>query len=407
MQITFDAGRLIQGATPDADFSLTKTQTPTTVGGGSGTEAVQGVTYATATAAAEDNNWRVDVSIGPNAANENYVLSSQTAGTCSINQTSRQVSYVAGGLCTIHCSIPGLGTRKIEQTMVQIGGATTRTSVQSLAAGSLLKHLTDSANALCAATTPGVSQRWFETAQSDADLKDSFGLYTRNASMFLYRSDVAGWTPPSVAELEKLMIDRWISPNHKILPIGRTHGLLVDSATIKLVGDDYRIQYVPGNTGAGKVIKLLPSNWASYLPQVNNLARIPFWTLRKNRADSTDRWYIEARDMSVVSLLGLTGQQDQAGYGQIASSPRSAFQYADYLNNLWTGGDSGSFIFVIINGTPVLIGEVGENGGHHCDFFGAQHTAIIAAMNSSATGGGEVSPNYSLETINLSGFTAF
>jgi hypothetical protein len=121
--------------------------------------------------------------------------------------------------------------------------------------------------------------------------------------------------------------------------------------------------------------KVLPTNYASYLPSIDFFSTVPSMFLNQNERASI------AGIRVLSSIYATTFSSD----------------YADYFGTV-VAGDSGNPAFLVIEGEPVLLGVFSSptNGSH----IGHHGTAVNAAMTS--LGGG-----YQLTPIDLSAFPTY
>jgi hypothetical protein len=387
MQITYDpTAPVIRGPLPQEDFTVIVEQTPLAIGGSSSTQTTNDVTWTTQTGAISDNNFRL--------LNANAAFESATPAICTVDALG-QVTRLADGLADIRVTVQGLGTRKFTQQLTRTGSTTVKTGVQSLSAGSLLKYLHDQRSAILAASTPNAAN---QRAYMNAD--GSGGINPEN---MLLRTDVTGFTP---LDLTPILFNayRWITPKHRIFTY-HTNPYWGDGSSVVQSGNSYG-KKIFADTGIvyekfaniSSICKLLPSNWRSYLPTLaNNLLDIPAWAHRQwvGAAASGEKYWMQAATLKSSSAL--------------VPADVSAATFAHPTNgNMGVGGDSGTPVFVGINGQAVLIGHMSWSGGGLDREYGDKIADINAALVETATAGGDADPSsYAVQTVDLSGFAAY
>jgi hypothetical protein len=163
-------------------------------------------------------------------------------------------------------------------------------------------------------------------------------------------------------------------------------------------------------TGASRVtpFRLLPQNFrdrfcpGNYLDTNGN--KIPNYSmvhsLRRKRWANTNSWGGSKEDTMCVSPLRLTGSS-WAPIDQITPvnvSTRQPNLYPTFYGDEWTGGDSGSGVFIPVNGSPVLVTTADGVGlGPAISIWLPQ---LIAAMESTVPGSTAQWPRI----VDLSGF---
>lgn len=414
MRIIHGAGPTVRGYNPLEDFSANLMQTPSTVGGTSGTQTVNEVTYTTQVGTSTVNLFRLDVSESNLRPGKSF--ESATPSICTVNAAG-EVSRVADGLCKVNVITP-VGTRQYSQTLATTGGATVRTGMSSLASGSLLKYLTDQRNALLAATSPGATR---QRAYANAD-----GTGGANASNLLLRNDVGGWT---ATPFSHLLGTRYISAKHSIhtahvIGVGPyntyytttagghvyewtpTTDLVVNGSTVrrtdygKVIGTDTVVIYEP-SANAATLTKLPPVNLSSYLPTCgDSLVDVPVWFRRYNSATANEGRWIQA-----ASVLGSGGMRVP-----VNAAAKTFSDFQDVIQ--FTGGDSGTPVFACVNGEAMLLYSVSfSNGSGWC--YASNQAEINTAMNTLsaayvAAGGTDASNgSYAAATVSLSGFNLY
>lgn len=150
-------------------------------------------------------------------------------------------------------------------------------------------------------------------------------------------------------------------------------------SAVELIGNaDIVVGVLNADVPAGITFaKVLPTNYATYLPGMNTVSSVPVMSLN------------QAERASIAGLRTLNIYFDNT----------YSSNYANYTGTI-VAGDSGNPTFLIINGAPVLLGVFtwgGYGGGAH---VAAYTTEINGAMTS--LGGG-----YQLTAVNLTGFSTY
>lgn len=414
MKIIHGTGPRIRGYTPLEDFSTNTVQVPTVVGGSAGTQVVNEVTYTTQTGAGSVNLFRLDVSESNFKPGKSFA--SVTPSVCTVD-SSGNVSHVADGLCKINVITP-VGTRQFSQQLTTTGNTTVRTGVQSLAAGSLLKYLTDQRNALLAATTPGAAR---QRAYVNAD-----GTGGLNPDNLLLRTDVAGWTSTPFSQI---LGARYLTAKHEIVtahargvgPYSKywtnldgsnvmawspqanvlQNGVAITPTTYgKVIGQDTAIVYYPAGN-ATTLTKLPPENLNRYLTVTGDyLVDVPVWYRRYNSSVAGESRWVQS-----ASLYGLSNIR--------VPTDAAAKTFCDFGSTIqFTGGDSGTGMFLCINGEAILAYSLSFASG-----VGQSYATLLPTINTTmnqlsaqyvAAGGTDASNgSYAAQTANLSGFTLY
>lgn len=414
MKIIHGTGPRIRGYTPLEDFSTNTVQVPTVVGGSAGTQVVNEVTYTTQIGAGSVNLFRLDVSESSLKPGKSF--ESVTPSVCTVD-SSGNVSHVADGLCKINVVTP-VGTRQFSQQLTTTGSTTVRTGVQSIAAGSLLKYLTDQRNALLAATTPGAAR---QRAYVNAD-----GTGGLNPDNLLLRTDVAGWTSTPFSQI---LGARYLTAKHEIVtahargvgPYSKywtnldgsnvmawspqvnviQDGVQITPTTYgKVIGQDTAIVYYPAGN-ATTLTKLPPENLNRYLTVTGDyLVDVPVWYRRYNSSVAGESRWVQSASLNGLGSLRVP-------------TNTTAKTFCDFSSAIqFTGGDSGTPVFACVNGEAMLMYSVSfANGGGWC--YGSNLALINTTLNQLsaayvAAGGTDANNgSYAAATVSLSGFNLY
>lgn len=349
--------KIYQGWLATDDYSVTTRIVIRSLSGtGTGTLLSKDITYSTNSTASVITEYAIDVLTSLN--NPQITFTSLTPAVCSVN-TLGQTTHIADGQCTVKL-LGKTGERQVSGT-VSAGVGTAITGIMSYTAGSLRKYLYDQQIAALSGVTAGA------TAQR-AFVDGLTGAY--NTSNFI-RQARTGYTPPPLDLLDELLQTSkiYITP----------HYYLSDGGHLEANGVGTR--WVRGNTllryqaapWTGALAKILPSNFATYLPSLNTSQfgfAVPIWgrLRRVYDNDATDGYWVQPMSWSDSYLAFPVGDVRRSYQKLQATSPP-----------MINGGDSGSPMWMVINGTLVFVGHVAYLG-----LMGYVST-YTSFLNSSAT----------------------
>jgi hypothetical protein len=268
---------------------------------------------------------------------------------------------------------------------------------QSFTSGSLAANIVSGVDSRLAGKTAASSLAMF-TAQNHVSAPPS---YTRNASFWASDVDLTCCSVWNSSGLNT-MAGTLISPRHILFA---AHYQIATDATVRFVAangtvvnrtmtakavhpnfvypfsNDIAIGILDSDVPAGvSFARVLPANFASYLPTVSSTARIPALVLDQ-----------EEKGL-VLDLAFMT-----SGVGGAFPTNAQRLLFAESV----VVGDSGNPVFLIVNGQPVLI-SVLTSGGQ--GFGGTNISAHCGTVNGMMTslGGG-----YQLTYADLSAFPAY
>jgi hypothetical protein len=254
----------------------------------------------------------------------------------------------------------------------------------------LRKYLYDQQIAALVGVTPGAAAQ-----RAHINGAPSYGAV--NSSNFVRAQAQSGFDALPLDALDVLLagpggnVDwkAWISAHHFLT--WRGHGS-VDGATWKSISGEIVVEY-SADAWAGTLCKLLPANWRTYMPAVqDNLGtEINCWARMYNTYDDTEhRWVMPVR----------------VAYNNPYPTGDSRLPYQktwpDHNPQMANGGDSGSPVFCGINGNLIILGHTAWLGNICSHFYADYITQINAAMAALNASG-----SYSVGTVDLSGFTAY
>ena len=308
-----------------------------------------------------------------------------TGGTLAGNTVTR----IADGTCVILVATPWL-TKAKSVMFARTGGATTD-SLMTYVAGSLAKHITDAMTTLTAGKTSADIPMY-------TTLDHTTPAYVRNAACWAASIDMTALSVWNSA-LGGLYAGTAITPRHIIyashfaIPVGTTLRFVTNTnaivtrtltASYVLPSSNNRDTTIglldSGLPGSITPVKLLPSNFANYIPSVEKFRLdIIAMNYRKN---------VLAKQL--VSLQYVTGTTK---YLLLLNSNSHTT-----LDQSIISGDSGHPSFVLVNGVLVLLSL--WSGGTNGPAFHAFLSEIDAGLAS--LGGG-----YSVSTVSLAGFNVY
>lgn len=397
MKIIFSPAQKLQGWKPHQDFHLSLLSSNESVAGSGGSQTVSGITYDTTASTASYTKSDVVVTQEPGA--EAPIFTSLTPTICNVNEVG-EVGFVSAGACTVEVT-GRTGKRRISQTVSSTGALTIYDRVANLAPGSLRKYLQDQQIAALAGVTPGsAAQRAHATS---ADL--GFGNYGAvNTGNFVRAQAQAGFTALPLDALDELLAGNagsaqwraWISPHHYLSWFGHGSSSVVGSR-VSLNGE-ICVAW-SATPWAGTLCKLLSADYKTKLPDslVYTESAIAVWARLYNTYISGDKRWVMPAELGQHGAFNTT--DSRWPYQKVTTSGADS-------NYMVTGGDSGSPVFVGINGNLVAVGHTAYRGQLGTEMYADWRTEIDAAMNSLATANGDATV-YAAETIDLSGFTSY
>lgn len=407
MGIIFNqSGTRIRGYTAAHDFSYFVTEKP--FGAGT-TPSIQTDSNINTVTGAE-NNFQVHV-----------VDSNFLSGHTLINNTPSIITLdgngdatrLQNGLASIDIATP-VGRRNYSRIMST--SSIPKKAWQSFVAGSLGKHIVDSMLALISGKT--VSSTTHAAFTSNNYLTATPAV-VRNPNLYCAALNLTGISVMGAGGNGYIHPGMLISPRHVI---GATHfhgtgpwvWLGTDgqyhSASLAqgyaIANTDIWIGYLNASISNCAILKVLPANYINYLPNADGDLLLNLPILSKTAHSGTpaaatgagDWWTIN----HILMLIQMTGNKRWFAYqrfdSDIAALPTEAWHVPI------VGGDSGSPLFILINGELVLIGA--HLGAVTGDTYSNYITEIEAAMNSLGAAQGDMT-SYSLNKVDLSAFTSY
>lgn len=322
-----------------------------------------------------------------------YIATTITSSNTGIllNPVNGVASGVSAGTVTITAS----GNEEFAMKTVTVSSVvgTTNTAFSSYAVSSLAYSASSGIDNRLVGKNSSTDKSIF-TTQNHAS-----GTYVRNSGCWAYDLDLTPISPWNSTG-QHTRAGTLISPRHIIFAAhyqinnGATVRFVTTNNTVvnrtminKLTHPSYSPYYpditvgvldedVPNTIGYAKI---LPVNYASYLPSLSSLYRVPALALDyEEKALVTDLYSLN----NMASFITPTNSQRLAFFETIIS------------------GDSGNPVFLIINGQLVILTVWTFGGAGSGSFITTQKDAINTMMTT--LGGG-----YSLTEVALTGFTSY
>jgi hypothetical protein len=376
---------------PGKGFDVVATASDNVIAfGSSSPSTVQDRNVTTYTGATTDHQW--DLALQETAAGtlgQGYEVTNLVPGVASIDAQLR-VTRVANGMASFSIMSRSLIQRVTKTVELAVSREVPATTIllDSYVTGSLAKHCSDYVDAAIAGKTASVAKPVY-SAQDHAN-----AVYVRNASSWLAGVDLTCASPWN-SYGANTRAGTLISPRHIAMA---NHYLIADGTTIRFIKmdgtvvgmtlttsmqvgtTDIRIGVLSADVPAGiSFAKVMPKTAGSKLPSLSYSYRIP--------AVAFD----QEEKALITELAGMDSWM-------IGWSPLGGARLAFYEDLI--GGDSGSPLFLIIGGEPVLLTTWLMGGGGAGPSFITNYDAINAAMTT--LGGG-----YQLTDADLSGFTTY
>lgn len=306
-----------------------------------------------------------------------YVASGVTAGTATLTATADLNSSIFS----------------VKSAPVSVVGSTSTSYLKEYVSGSLAKNCSDNIDNAISGKTPSTAKPIFSTQNH------STATYTRNTNCWAGIWDLTPISPWNSTGANT-RAGTLISPRHIIFAahyqisagatvrfVDASNNVVTRTMTNKLTHPSYSPYYpditvgildsdVPAGIGFAKI---LPQNWATYLPSLSSTYSLPALVL-------------DQEEKALISELYSLGAS--AGFKTPIDSTRLGF-FESIIS-----GDSGNPSFLIINGTLVLLTVWTFGGAGSGTNILSEKTAINTMM--STLGGG-----YSLTEVSLSGFNTY
>lgn len=407
-----DNGKSVKGGNPVSDITLDVSKSISYTGSaGSAPSTVKDANFTTATTTG--TTWAESVTIGRGKLSNpvditGLVLTSSNPAVAVAGPNSVNPTGVAGST-TVTATLPGRGRKTKLLTTIAIP-STSKTSLTGWVAGSLAAHIFDSYNTMMGGVDRfAADQLIFDSVNTAAPafIRKSNNILASNNIDVTGRAHgnfATGYgSVTAISPLHVIGADHWfpnplpaavhfIDANNNV--VTRTVVSSVRVANAKGVLTDMRIGLLDTPLPASiKPMQVLPPTYTTYLPSIQH--GIPIfilhgWNIRsfawKSGGDTA------SYDASGLVFSAVEFYKNRAGYNQ---------------GNIPHAG-SGSPVFVVINGEPVLLwilhwmgGEV-SLGGPDIAGMTAQVNAAMATLSTAAG-----SAVYTLTTASMAGFTAY
>lgn len=407
MTIVPGTGAVMRGWQEADDYTLSMLPSPESFGSDSAiTPTVHDLSYTARTTTG--TYLKSDVVVSNKLENAPVTLDSDTPSVCVVDVDLGNVTRVTDGVCAIRAS-GQTGQRVISQTISTSGGQTIYDAITGIEAGSLRAYLRDQQLAALADVTPGANAQRAHAAPNNYISTNNPPITSHgatygpvNTNNFLRNQSKPGFDALPLDALDQLLAGpggscewrAWISPHHYLT--WRGHGAQ-SGATWRALHGELIVEY-SASAWTGTLCRLLPANWRTYMPdttRVLNWTEINLWVRLYNtyQGDAYDpsaerRWVMPAR-------LHLHNPYS-------AGDERLPYQKLDGAVPMSNGGDSGSPVFCGVNGTLVIFSHTQTQGA----VGGLIYADLVSEINS-AMAELNASGSYTVQTVDLSGFTSY
>lgn len=365
----------------DFNFDLnTISRDEVAIPGSTADHTLKDVTYTTNSAATIDHNF--DVVLENSAGSYRTQFASQDPSIATVDSSTGRVALVADGTAQITARINPLLMKKVSRAISREAGASTN-AFKSFVTGSLAKNINDFIVAAILNKTASVT-----TLSLYSTLIDGV-TYVRNSNLFVSAVD---WTClPAVNSFAGGKFCGTVIADDCIL--GCNHATLPNGTTIYFVAADGTIitrTSIGAATVSGRDLRAIALD--SPLPNTIHVCKVPPSNFLTARLPGFP-WGIpivranQFRELHLyTSYEATTGVMGVAGYPNVASMQP---WYTPIVS-----GDSGSGMFMVVNGEPLFIAVLS----------GATIHDNIAAINTAMTSAGSIR---TLTQMSLSSFTDF
>jgi hypothetical protein len=349
------------------------------------------VEYVVYSGATTITDYRVNIRFFEPNYNSDIIIMSNNSGVILSPNSLGLASGVSAGSTTLLATSNNFFNSKSVNIVINSGVASS--GIIRYTAGSLAKNTTDAIDIRISGVTASASTKLIFSTQNHTT-----STYVRNTGCWasdLNLTPISPWNSTGGATRAGALI----SPRHIIfaahyqIEVGATirfidqnNNVITRTMTNKLTHPAYRPYYpditigvlnsdVPASIGYAKI---LPQNWANYLPSLSSNNRVPCL-------------YLDQEEKALI--IDLISIGDFALFASPSVSSRLAF----YEKVTW--GDSGNPFFLIINNELVILSVVTYDNGSGTSII--RHKNIINSMMNTLGGG------YTLSEIDLSSFSYF
>jgi hypothetical protein len=353
------------------------------------------------------------ITASQNAANPSFTYTSLTPSIATVNAAGK-LSYVANGIASILCS--GTLISKVFQQAMNSNVAATY-ALGSFKIGSLGAHVTAQLSTLTSGKTPGSSAQQCFLSNNANPAAPAVGRNTASlaASLDFTGTSVCGYPGFNSGSYfpGHLISSRHIlCAEHVKLGVGTTIAFLdslgayqlatVTSGALVAGSKDIWVGYLTWQAGSAPSnlhrYKMLPSNYASYISSCLSGLSKPVSTLpvltrtvhdQAGNGQGLGWWNISA-------LGGYNSAFKTVFSGGASLSASNPF-------SMWSGdiisGDSGSGVFLVINGELVITQSfyTAAGGDFYADFVSDINSTMTSLAGSA----------YAVATVSLAAFTQY
>lgn len=297
-------------------------------------------------------------------------FSALTPSIATVDAESGQSTTLTAGAATIFVDSREIRQRYDWNTVVATGAVSY--VFESYRTGFLARYLLDQMNALCQASTPGDLDDPLTYSRQRFFTNPGGGDYSQNLSNIIYRNDVANYVPANAAQLLNAAAYYNITPYHKIRAAHGGTNIAGVTQSVNSTGDNaVFIDYNSAGTNPAPYVKLLPSNYASFLTTINlsaPFASLPLWA-RRTRTSHPSVPYDIASETYWLQPIQANSLMNIKSPSQWASLDPFCFPQFG-AGNVGCSGDSFSPLFLLINGEPILYGHIWGYGGFIVSYMG-------------------------------------
>jgi hypothetical protein len=398
MRLVYNAGTAtkVRGKSVAEDFQVSTQDTPLSIGGTptTGNTIAGSDQITTNTVASMDNNFIVSA-FAPLSATP-PTISTDTPSIVTVSNSGR-VTRIADGLAVIRVTNP-YGTRLYSQQMVRVGGTTK--VLTGYVAGSLAAHVSAAVDGMISGKLPNAATQNVFTASGTRSSTHIAAALTGLSAVSSYRASTGRQYPVTLISNRHFICAAHVQPAiGEVITwmdgAGNNYSASVSSK--QLLGSyDICIGYLSAAINAAIVpASLLPSNYANYLPSqkyTGSNANIPAVIVSYNTGLTTDVLPTSEPHVRVTEVTEFTNN-----ICVMAATPQ--FSSRQPFMSLPYAGDSGSPVFIPVNGVLVLLTKLytALSGQSYADKL-YDIDAVMTTLAGTA---------YSTTKVNLAGFTSF
>ena len=412
INVLFSQDRRIRGLNRGENFTPTVVEAPSTLPFETADLTLFDMNYKADRLEYTINDFRVDIVAGSLGDAHTYSLDERTVADVSIDQSGNVISaldengsQIAGGDVYVRMDSRDAGSKILMNRIAPLARTIVNT-ILSYEVGSLSEHASNQMDALILGKIEGATtQEYWQSNNSNVNAP----VATLNPDRFVSSIDLSALSAMRTGQTQDKFPVSLISPNHAITTTHTTTAvgqklvfMLADTSfaivtvdAVSVLGDDLSIAYFSTPVIGVTPFKVMATDWEMYAPTLRDaitigIPRLPILSKRYNDPLGADvSW------MAIAAIHRL--------YLQIVHKDAPPV-FGDTLAwyNEATGGDSGSPIFMVVNGEPILI-------THHTTVdqgtdFAARAIEINTAMNDLA---GTAQGTYALVHPDLTEFNTY